>query len=331
MAFDPRDVTTFDQIRDEVRQFERILNRFGIQIGPGTALESMCLTLNDLERGQDRENWPGLMEDLRPATRAAYGLRDLVCRINRLGNHPDFPVLLEHLKLLNSGAVAQNISAPTDQFSAKIFELLFALICLEVGDNLKVDGPVRSYGDNPDIVVNLAGKRWGFACKVTGGSSPKTLFDRLKDGIEQIEKTTGTEIGCVVFNMKNQIDHDQTWPMENPQQFAAGREAPTYVAWRDPRYPLGMLRDVARRWQKALFEAHGAENLRRLFVGKKSTPGLLFFLQTTILLRRSDDEPVVNSTLGHFCVLDLGMSDADFAVLASLNEPLHHFGGLSID
>lgn len=323
MPFEPRDIIRFEQVSREVELFEQILKRFRIEIIPGSSLEAMCINLLDLERRQERPGMLGEMEDIRLAYRPALGLHDILCRIVRLGDHPNFHVLLDHLRLLNTGTLAQNVAAPTDPVAAKIFELLIGLICLEVGTDVRLDGPVTSYGDNPDVIVNISGRTWGFACKVLGGISPITMFERLEEGLEQI-KHSPAEIGCVVFNLKNQIDHDKTWPILNPTEYVAGKKTPTYGNWKNLDDPLDILRSLARQRQDSVEEVNGVENIRTLFAGSKSIPGALLFLQTAIGLKLRD-EPLANMVLGLFSLMDLcGVSSEDFAVLNRLNDAMHH-------
>jgi len=237
---DPRDVWSLEQVRRETAEFERILARHGITIRSRSPLEGMCLSLLELEQRSRGHT----MEDLRVSYRPALGLYDLVRRIVRLRDHPEFTVLVDHLRLLNTGTIAQNILAATDQVAAKIFELLIGLICLEVGDQTVLDHPVTSYGDNPDILTTIDGSRWGFACKVLSGQSPITVFDRIEEGIEQIEASPA-EIGAVIVNLKNVIDHDRTWPLLNPAEYAARKDTPTYASWASYQQPLLLLRRTA--------------------------------------------------------------------------------------
>ena len=324
MPFNPRDTTTFEQVRLAVEQFEQILFRSGIEIISGSPLEAICLNLLELERGQEHPNMSGKMEDLRLAYRSALGFHDILRRIVRLGAHPNFHVFLDHIRLLNTtGTLAQNVAAPTDQIAAKIFELLIGLICLEVGTDVRLDGPVKSYGDNPDVIVNIGGRTWGFACKVLGGYSPITMFERLEEGVKQIDRSSA-EIGCVVFNLKNQIDHDETWPILNPIEYAAGDETPTYGNWKSLDGPLNIFRSLARQRQDSLVQINGADSVRMLFAGSKSIHGALLFLQTAIGLKLRK-EPLVNMVLGLFSLADLGgVSSEEFAVLDRLNNAMHH-------
>lgn len=249
-GFDPNAFTSFAQIQKEVEQFSKILGRLNIDITPGSPLEEMCLTLLGLEEKRRNAALISPMEDIRIALRPALGMHDLLRRVIRLHERQGFSNLEPHLRLLNSGTVAQNVAAPRDAVAAKIFELLMGLVCLEIGTDLELDGPIESYGDNPDVLITLDGRRWGFACKVLHGSSPITMFDRLEEGVRQIDSSRA-EIGCTIINLKNQIDHDETWPIANPREYSQGIETPTFGMWRQyrisPRYFTGVGRPSPRR------------------------------------------------------------------------------------
>ncbi len=317
--FDERDIISFEQIQRETEEFEAVLKRFKIEIVTGSPLEKMCFSL--LELVQRKSTTQDTMEDLRVEYRPAFGLHDILRRVVRLHGRPDFPSLVDHLRLLNTGTVAQNIAAPIDQVAAKIFELLIGLVCVEIGTDTSLDGPVHSYGNNPDILTHLDGRLWGLACKVLSGRSPKTMFDRLKEGIDQIERSPA-EIGCVIINLKNQIDHEKTWPLLNPKKYAAGEETPTYGSWADDRAPVEILRQHARECHTDFITANGADNVRKLLTGKKSIPGALLFLQTVVAIEFV--EGPVNSVLRYFYLMDEEVAPADAQVLDRLNDAMHH-------
>jgi hypothetical protein len=225
------------------------------------------------------------------------------------------------LRLLNTGTIAQNIFAATDQVAAKIFELLIGLICLEVGGETALDHPLTSYGDNPDILTTFDGKRWGLACKVMSGRSPITVFERIEEGLRQIE-TSPAEIGAVIINLKNVIDHDRTWPLLNAADYAAGRDTPTYASWPSYQQPLALLRQTALSCHQALISANGRENVRSLFNGRKSIPGVILFLQTATSVQLA--EGPANTVLGVFSLIDEGVSRSQSAILDKLNDAMHH-------
>jgi hypothetical protein len=321
-GFDSRGFTSFARIQEEVEQFSQVLTSVGIDIEPGSPLEEMCLTLLSLEEKRRNDALIDRMEDIRVRLRPALGLHDLLRRVTRLHPRPSFPNLTPHLRLLNSSTVAQNVAAPRDAVAAKIFELLMALVCLDVGTDVELDGPVESYGDNPDILVTLAGRRWGFACKVLFGWSPITMFERLEDGIRQVERSPA-EVGCTIINLKNQIEHDETWPLVNPEEHATGKQTPTFGAWRNIQHPRDILLRLAQRRHEELVSVNGDEAIQSLLTGKKSIAGALLFLQTATAL--ASPRGPVNSTVGVFSLMRLGDIDQrDLTALDRLNDAMHH-------
>jgi len=282
----PRAFTSFEEVSREVEKFEQVLASNGITIVPGSALEAMTYHLLELQRRRANPDTIDPWEDIRQAFRPALGLHDLIRRILRVRQSPDFPRLIPHLRLLNRGTVAQNVSAPTDQVSAKIFELLIALVAIETGANATLDDPDHSAGDNPDVLVTFAGKRWGFACKVLGGTSPLTLYDRLEEGIRQIEDSEA-EIGCVVFSMKNQIDHDLTWPLMNPVEYRKRLETPTFGAWRNSDDAHQQFLALAAQRHEQLIEVNSTAATEALFRAKKTIPAALLVFQSATSIRLS--------------------------------------------
>jgi len=323
-GFDPKGFTSFARIQEEVEQFATILSGLGIDVKPGSPLEEMSLTLLGLEEQRKNAELINSMEDIRIVLRPALGLHDLIRRVIRLRRRAGFSKLTPHLQLLNSSSVAQNMAAPRDAVAAKIFELLMGLVCLEVGTNLELDGPLQSYGDNPDILIDFNGRRWGFACKVLFGCSAITLFDRLEEAVDQIEASPA-EVGCTIINLKNQIDHNETWPLANPNDYKNGTETPIFGAWRSIEYPRDILGRLADKRHEELVAVNGNAAIQTLFAGRKSIPGALLFLQTATAL--ASPRGPINSTIGIFNLMCLGEIDSTtMATVDRLNDAMHHRG-----
>jgi hypothetical protein len=148
------------------------------------------------------------------------------------------------------------------------------------------------------------------------------MFDRLEEGVEQIDRSPA-EIGCTIINLKNQIDHDETWPIVNPDEYIKGIETPTFGAWRDIEYPRDTLRALADRRHNELVTTNGNAAIESLFSKSKSIPGALLFLQTATALASGP----VNSTIGIFNLMCLGRIDSTTAATVDrLNDAMHHRG-----
>ena len=96
---------------------------------------------------------------------------------------------------------------------SKCSSLCFVCPCLK---SLELDDPFNSKGKNPDVLAKIDGTIWGFACKTPNGSSAKTMFERLEEGVDQIE-VSRAQRGTVYFNFRNVIDHEQTWTFNSSE------------------------------------------------------------------------------------------------------------------
>jgi hypothetical protein len=148
------------------------------------------------------------------------------------------------------------------------------------------------------------------------------MFDRIKDGVDQIGKSPAN-VGCVLLNLKNVIDHNVTWPLENPEEVKRGEE-PRYVAWHSEREPEKHLLQTAIERERFMFDAVGEEAMLHLFE-KKAIPGALAFLQTgTSVVSQSG--PMM-TTLGLFFLMNHRQSPPSAEqqdILRRLNNAMHH-------
>jgi hypothetical protein len=257
--------------------FERLLKELGIKIEPKGALEQICLYVKELADFHLGKAKPSASVDFRPHLRTLMGLDHLVSLALALGVEKLRP-FKDHLALLNEGTPLQNVAAPrNDPSGDKLFELLIALGAVRMGAEVTVDSPDRSKGDNPDVIAAWKGARWGFACKVPSGDSPTTLFDRIAEGVEQIEKSP-SEHGFVVLNFKNRLDHDGAFPILSR---GPGGE-PTFGPLREPDSVIAELRAFADARTKAMVEQATREEVEKLFANRKALPALLVWLQTAI-------------------------------------------------
>jgi hypothetical protein len=203
--------------QEQTVAFERLLSERGIRIKPGSQLEAACLLTMELREQQLSPSRRAPAAALRNDLRQVVGLLQLVRLLLRAQAHPDFDHLFRHLRVLNEGSPTQNTPAPQgDQASNKLFELLVALATMNSGQDVRLDDPENPDGKNPDVLATMPdGRRWGFACKVIHGDAPMTLFERIIDGVAQIERSEA-EVGLVVANFKNRLPHDELLPLMPP-------------------------------------------------------------------------------------------------------------------
>jgi hypothetical protein len=114
--------------------------------------------------------------------------------------------------MLSKTTVLQNTaSRVTDDAANKVIELYTACLAMTFGSNVALDHPVSSKGDNPDVMLNFRGQRWGLALKTLHSRNPRTIYDNIKKATDQIEASPATH-GLVIMNVKNVLDYDALWP-----------------------------------------------------------------------------------------------------------------------
>ena len=138
---------------------------------------------------------------------------------------------------------------------------------------MRFDNPNKSTGGNPDAIGEYKKKKWGFACKVSLSENPLTFLDRVREGIEQIEKAD-VDHGIIIVNLKNLIPHDIIWPARRDKE--TGDFVYESFPFRDG--PAEMIEIVFRNFEQQVFAlTRGSEAFVNEFVGKKAVPLVLMF------------------------------------------------------
>jgi hypothetical protein len=321
---DPRDLTSFAEAGSLAQRFEETLRQhYGIEIARGSDLESVNLDLLMLEGYRRGEGRPDPMTDIRPMFGRAAGWIDFVRLLLRAHQEGKLHRFLAHLHLLNTArAVAQNERVPmSDEASNKLFELFVALCCSPFSDEVVLDDPHAAKGDNPDVLAAIEGVRWGFACKVLNGASPLTMYERLEEGLDQIQRSPA-DTGFVFFNLKNLVDHRRAWPLVNEEAYHRRAEEPVYGSWPSPTPVLRQLDEfMNERWTDCQ-EYNGPENVARLFAGKKSMHGAAVYMATATAFTTSTGPlPSIVGQIGIMRCWEIRPEGE--AVLARINDVLH--------
>jgi len=313
-------VASFQDLEKLVYEFEAALSRHGIQIRSGSELEGACCSILEvLTKHQDR-TIRNPQEDIRQVFTEVLGIWTFLQKVVRLQNHPSFPSFAPHLNLLNEGTVVQNKRLRASQDAAnKIFELLFALVLLDLSPDVALADPDLEDITNPDILAAIDGQRWGFACKVVYGDSGKALFDNLKKAVDQIEVSAAT-VGCVVVNFRNHIKHEIFWPLLNEAEHRAGAE-PVFGTSIDTRDAGPALCDRVTLKRNQVAQEIELQHVLNMYAGKKALPGFLAFCQTCAG-QLSALGPIPSSVsalvLGNFAPCDTYMP-----IFERMNEGLH--------
>jgi hypothetical protein len=274
----PAGVTSFAENDRLAEALEALLKRHGIDLDRDSDLERVCLgvkRLLDMHIAAIESS----NEDLRGLFRDAVGFRHLAQMIVKSESLPGFDKMVPHLELLNRGSALQNTrAAPNDPASNKLFELLLGLAALNMpGASVDMDHPENAKGNNPDVLVTLGNKVWGFACKVPNGIADMSLFENIEKGIDQIEKSVaGT--GFVVLNFKNVIPHDELFPIVSRDESGA----PLLGMHRNVESVTSKLREYVEKRLRDMLDHVGVQNVLGAFAGKKALPGVLVVVQAGV-------------------------------------------------
>lgn len=273
-------LTSFAHAEQASDRFEALLKGLGVTLTIGGELERLHLVLKELADWHSGAAPAPSGVDLRKRFRELVGTSHIVDLALSIASNQLGP-FKNHFELLNVGTPLQNIAAPRNDPSAdKVFELLVGLAAVRMGAAVTVDDPNVSKGDNPDVLADYAGTAWGFACKVISGDAPATLFERIEDGIDQIERSRATR-GFVVISFKNRFDHE----IGMPSMGVGDDGEPLLGTHRDHASVVAALRRFAEE-RLAAMAMHATEpEVAKLFQGKKALPGVLVVSQTTAGVR----------------------------------------------
>lgn len=262
-----------------IYEFEQLLKKNGLVIQTNTDLERISFAILETNAKHKKEIIHNDQTDIREVFSDVAGLVDFVSQIVKHQSHKDFLKLVPHLQLLNtsSTSVLTTKSRVTDDGNNKLFELYIALLCMGFSDNVDLDDPKNSKGDNPDIIFDYKGEKWAIACKAMHSDKEKTLYDTLVKGTDQINRSTATK-GIVAVNLKNIIDHNEIWPITNADEVAKGDD-PLFGCFSTIESPLKILQKYGTDFQEKLNDTIGSDNLKKLAETNKCPAGFLIFLQ----------------------------------------------------
>lgn len=289
--------------------FEELLVKNGINIRQNSDLESKYLSVFDILFHFEQRERLDPQGDYRSLFRDFSALYDLSLKVLSVRSHSDFNQLLPHLEKLNGCSVAQNEKSKiTDQDANKIIELYVAALCMRFCKKISLDHPQNSIGDNPDVIADIDGVNWGFACKTIHTKNSQTIYQNLEKAIDQIEKSN-SDTGIPVLNLKNIVNHETIWPI--------GRTFPIV------NEPFSFLWADVNSVRESLLNDIGVEELRNLFNGKKSLPSVLFIAQSaTSVFRFETMSPAATrlNVMSLFQINEDEFKDEDIRVIQNLNH-----------
>ena len=316
------EIFTFDGNERLVADFEALIARKNndLNIPKNSRLEKASYAVIELLQGNRREIPHDFKKDHRKEWRLAISLGDLLRKILNASNLPAFDQLWPHiLLLLKDTNITQNLWSPREDADAnKIFELYTALLLLPISQAIELEDPDASAGgENPDVIVEISGTRWAFACKVMHTNSPKTLLERVEEGIEQIQNSK-CDRGFVIISLKNVIAHDELWKATHNQSGEF-----IYKAWPSIQYPIELMLQLCHKYEQSVVDGSPLrEALAKRFADKRATPAVIFHLCSTgSLATRGMIIPCMPRML-YGITIEAIPTDAN-VVLQNLNDSLH--------
>ncbi len=207
-------------------RFLELLSRLEIDPPLRSNLEDELLSLTELIEVTKN---PNLVQDAKRCdiVRAAAGIHDLAAKVLSLEGIQEFREFIPHLQLISSNkvkiaSVSQIQSSEHDDDTArKMAELYIGCLAAHVGTGVILDSPIAAKGDNPDVIFMahpqnaLLPTRWALAIKTISSRQGQTIFERIRDGVRQINADRcPCDKGMVIINAKNALDHDRLWGLE---------------------------------------------------------------------------------------------------------------------
>lgn len=302
--------------------FEKRLNDIGIEINPNSDLFRIGFDVLEVYEKYKNPDLHDNNEDIREYMSGVMGFNNFIEKLFPFIESEYVDRIKPHLRLLNESSIPQTIKAKTsDNGSNKLFELYIASLCYPQFENIRLDSPDNSKGDNPDIMFDYNGKCWGIACKVLHSPKTKTIFGNIVKAVDQIEKSN-SDSGFVFINLKNIIDYDKFWPIINKTEFLQGKEEPFFSSFSTAEIPVRMLCNYVLNIKNDLANEIGVDSLVNLFNGKKAQPVIVIFLQAPTGLI-NDGMPVF-SLLGYLGMLSICEVDNQAKeILNIINDKIH--------
>ncbi len=201
-----------------------------------------------------------------------------------------------------------------------MFELFMATLCLDLSpQGIEMDHPVRSKGDNPDILLDFNGKKWGLGCKAPHSLQPKSIFDNIESAVCQINDSKA-KAGIPVMTLKNVFNHDECWPLLNEKEYRNGAD-PIFGAFSSLNYPISSINAFVENLSHAIVSEIGTEAITQLFANGKSEPACLVYCPTATSIVRN--ALPVSTRLNLFNCMTFGdVSDECLDLLRRLNDLL---------
>src|ERR1700690_2180849 len=217
-------LVSFEAAHDVGGRFLALLHKHGINPSAGSGMEGELLSLEELleiAKNPSLAQGPNQVAILR----SAAGLHDFAAKVLSVEPLPEFSRFLPHLQLIAQEKVwttslGQNAaSGPFDDTARKMAELYIGCLAAYAGTDVELDHPTKSLGENPDVLVDVneilltnKTRRWALAVKTISSKQGQTIFERIKEGAQQIDSARcQADVGMIVINAKSALDHELLW------------------------------------------------------------------------------------------------------------------------
>lgn len=211
----------FQHAHDIGDRFLALLSTLSIQPPPGSSLEDELLSLTQLIEVMKNPSLAPRPDQIR-VHRTAAGLHDLAAKVLSVEHIPEFSTFIPHLRLIaeskiSTASLGQNAaSGGRDDTARKMAELYMGCLAAHAGTQVTLDSPTHAKGDNPDVIFTVEEchvakrpQRWALALKTVSSRHGQTIFERIKEGADQIDNPKcPADKGMVVINAKSALDHD---------------------------------------------------------------------------------------------------------------------------
>jgi hypothetical protein len=217
-------------------RFLDLLGRLKIDPLPEANMDDALLSVSQL---LEITKNPALVQgqDAVDILRMAAGMHDLAAKVLATEPIAEFKKFVPHLELIGTAKlprhlvgknvpasiIAQNVQARhSDDTARKIAELYIGCLVAHIAHDVELDHPLAAKGDNPDIMFTLkqnahAEERWASAIKTISSRQGQTIFERIKEGVDQIDHPAcRADRGLVVINAKDALDHHALWDPPAP-------------------------------------------------------------------------------------------------------------------
>ncbi|MBM9592038.1 hypothetical protein JWG41_16435 [Leptospira sp. 201903075] len=284
----------FKKLEKDLYESEQYLKNLNFTIQNNSSIEAIILASTKLFE-QDKGSIPVEQKwDFRQTYRDILGFHDIVEKIKKISNHPCYTEIIPHINLLAESKFQQNDkSSVLDSNSNKVFELYLSLACMRISQKVKLDNPNISKGDNPDIIFDYEGQSIGIACKVLHSPNPKGIFQHIEKSIDQIEKSEATK-GLIVISLKNIIDHDDFWKIQNLENVKNGTSEPEFNTFANSEDAKERLNSYVKPFFDYYSDPIELTALNELFLNKKTPPEFYFFLNSITSVMEHGRQRAIN-------------------------------------